>query len=110
MIDVDRLDYSKGLTQRMEAVDLFFSNWPDLRGKVTYLQIAPKSRSVEASWTPIRCVNRAYSRTALAGLYRGARVGLVNSLVTTAAGSRPETNVLEQRSCATTPEPSTAVR
>ena len=103
MIGVDRLDYSKGLTQRMEAVDLFFSNWPGLRGKVTYLQIAPKSRSEiqeyqelsqelaavaggingkfgEASWTPIRYVNRAYSRTALAGLYRVARVGLVTPL------------------------------
>jgi trehalose 6-phosphate synthase len=103
MIGVDRLDYSKGLTQRMEAVDLFFSNWPDWRGKVTYLQIAPKSRSEiqeyqelgqalgavaggingkfgEASWTPIRYVNRAYSRTALAGLYRAARVGLVTPL------------------------------
>ena len=34
----------------------------------------------EASWTPIRYVNRAYSRTALAGLYRAARVGLVTPL------------------------------
>jgi trehalose 6-phosphate synthase len=103
MIGVDRLDYSKGLTQRMEAVDLFFSNWPDWRGKVTYLQIAPKSRSEiqeylelgqalgaiagringkfgEVAWTPIRYVNRAYSRTELAGLYRSARVGLVTPL------------------------------
>jgi trehalose 6-phosphate synthase len=103
IIGVDRLDYSKGLTQRMESVDLFFSNWPDWRGKVTYLQIAPKTRSEiqeyqelgqalgavagsingkfgEASWTPIRYVNRAYSRTALAGLYRAARVGLVTPL------------------------------
>ena len=45
IIGVDRLDYSKGLPQRMEAVELFFSNWPDWRNKVTYLQIAPKSRS-----------------------------------------------------------------
>jgi len=103
MIGVDRLDYSKGLTQRMEAVDLFFSNWPDWRGKVTYLQIAPKSRSEiqeylelgqalgaiagringkfgEVAWTPIRYVNRAYSRTELAGLYRSARVGLITPL------------------------------
>jgi trehalose 6-phosphate synthase len=87
----------------MEAVELFFSNWPDWRNKVTYLQIAPKSRSEiqeyqelgqalgaiagringklgEAAWTPIRYINRAYSRTALAGLYRAARVGLVTPL------------------------------
>ena len=42
MIGVDRLDYSKGLTQRMEAVDLFFSNWPDWRGKVTYSANRPE--------------------------------------------------------------------
>lgn len=103
IIGADRLDYSKGLIERMEAVDLFFSNWPDWRGKVTYLQIAPKSRSEiqeyqelgqalgavagringkfgEVAWTPIRYVNRAYSRSALAGLYRAARVGLVTPL------------------------------
>ena len=31
----------------------------------------------EADWTPIRYVNRPYSRTALSGLYRGSRVALV---------------------------------
>ena len=34
----------------------------------------------EADWTPIRYVNRAHSRTALAGLYRSSRVGLVTPL------------------------------
>jgi trehalose 6-phosphate synthase len=34
----------------------------------------------EVSWTPIRYVNRVYSRSALAGLYRSARVGLVTPL------------------------------
>jgi trehalose 6-phosphate synthase len=34
----------------------------------------------EASWTPLRYVNKAHSRSALAGLYRGARVGLVTPL------------------------------
>src|SRR5438445_11336588 len=34
----------------------------------------------EAAWTPIRYVNRAHSRSALAGLYRAARVGLVTPL------------------------------
>src|SRR6202041_3994524 len=71
--------------------------------KVTYLQIAPKSRTEipeyadmeqvigsaagringaygEADWTPIRYVNRAYSHTTLAGLYRAARVGLVTPM------------------------------
>lgn len=103
MIGVDRLDYSKGLAQRLDAFERFLRTYPDWRGKVTYLQITPKSRSEiqeyaaieqaintaagrvngtygEASWTPIRYVNRAYSRAALAGLYRSARVGLVTPL------------------------------
>jgi trehalose 6-phosphate synthase len=103
VIGVDRLDYSKGLIQRMEAFERFFSNRPDWRNRVTYLQISPKSRAEigeyqdlgqaveatagringeygEASWTPIRYVNRAYSRSALAGLYRSARAGLVTPL------------------------------
>jgi len=103
MIGVDRLDYSKGLAQRMDAFERFLRIYPDWRGKVTYLQITPKSRSEieeyadmertiseaagringaygEVAWTPIRYVNRAYSRSVLAGLYRSARVGLVTPL------------------------------
>jgi trehalose 6-phosphate synthase len=103
IIGVDRLDYSKGIPQRLEAFERFLATQPDWRGKVTYLQISPKSRSDirqyadmergvsatvgringaygEVDWTPIRYINRAYSRTALAGLYRTARVGLVTPL------------------------------
>jgi trehalose 6-phosphate synthase len=103
MIGVDRLDYSKGLSQRMDAFERFLSMYPDWHGRVTYLQITPKSRSDiaeyadmaravsmaaghingtygEVSWTPIRYVNRAYSRSVLAGLYRSARVALVTPL------------------------------
>jgi trehalose 6-phosphate synthase len=103
VIGVDRLDYSKGLIQRLDAFDTFLAGNPDWLGKVTYLQIAPKNRTEipeyielermtsaaagringkygEVSWTPIRYVNRVYSRSVLAGLYRAARVGLVTPL------------------------------
>jgi trehalose 6-phosphate synthase len=103
IIGVDRLDYSKGLVQRLEAFEIFLARNPDWQGKVTYLQITPKNRSEipeyvelaqavgsiagringkygEVSWTPIRYVNRVYSRSVLAGLYRTARVGLVTPL------------------------------
>jgi trehalose 6-phosphate synthase len=43
VIGVDRLDYSKGLAERMEAFERFLAAYPDWRGKVTYLQITPKS-------------------------------------------------------------------
>lgn len=103
IIGVDRLDYSKGIVLRMEAFQRFLAGRADWRGKVTYVQITPRSRSQiqeyadierrvgeaagringtygEVSWTPIRYVNRAYSRSALAGLYRSARVALVTPL------------------------------
>ena len=76
---------------------------PEWRSRVTFLQITPRSRADiqeyaaiedevttlvgkingrygEASWTPIRYVNRSYSRTALAGVYRAANVALVTPL------------------------------
>jgi trehalose 6-phosphate synthase len=34
----------------------------------------------QANWLPMRYVNRSYSRTALAGLYAAARVGLVTPM------------------------------
>ena len=103
MIGVDRLDYSKGITLRLEAYERFLAAHPEYHRKVTYLQITPNSRSQireyaemedtvnamagrnngtfsDASWSPMRYVNRPYSRTALSGLYRGARVGLVTPL------------------------------
>lgn len=103
IIGVDRLDYSKGIPERMNAFERFLAQFPDWRGNVTYLQITPRSRSSipeyadigrvvgetvgringaygEASWTPVRYINKAHSRTALAGLYRAARVGLVTPL------------------------------
>jgi trehalose 6-phosphate synthase len=103
IIGVDRLDYSKGIPERMHAFERFLANFPDWRGKVTYLQITPRSRTGiqeyadigrtvgetvgringaygEASWTPVRYINKAHSRTALAGLYRAARAALVTPL------------------------------
>lgn len=103
IIGVDRLDYSKGIDLRLDAFERFLAASPEWRNNVTYLQITPKSRSHiqgyaemerlvggivgringsygEAAWTPIRYVNRPYSRTALAGLYRAARAALVTPL------------------------------
>ncbi len=103
IIGVDRLDYSKGIPERMNAYERFLTLFPDWHNNVTYLQITPHSRTEipeyevigrhvdeavgringnfgEASWTPVRYINKAHSRTALAGLYRAARIGLVTPL------------------------------
>jgi trehalose 6-phosphate synthase len=103
ILGVDRLDYSKGIPHRIQGFGQFLDNFPDWRGHVTYLQVTPQSRSDvpeyaeinqtvntlvgqingrhgAPAWTPIRYVNRAYSRASLAALYRMARVGLVTPL------------------------------
>jgi trehalose 6-phosphate synthase len=103
IIGVDRLDYSKGIAHRLQAFSHFLDTAPAWRGKVTYLQVTPKSR-IEVpeygemerelstlvgringrhgteTWTPIRYVNRSYSRASLAAFYRMSRVGLVTPL------------------------------
>jgi trehalose 6-phosphate synthase len=103
ILGVDRLDYSKGIPHRIQGFGQFLDTYPQWRHHVTYLQVTPKSRSEvpeysdinqtvntlvgeingrygEPAWTPIRYVNRAYSRASLAALYRMAAVGLVTPL------------------------------
>jgi trehalose 6-phosphate synthase len=103
IIGVDRLDYSKGLTERFASFEHFLKTFPDNRGRVTFLQIAPLSRSdvhayseirhaleaaagrlnghfAEADWTPIRYLNRNYSHATLMGFLRAAKVGLVTPI------------------------------
>jgi trehalose 6-phosphate synthase len=103
ILGVDRLDYSKGIPHRIQGFGQFLDAFPDWRGRITYLQVTPKSRSDvpeyadinetvnrlvgeingrygAPAWTPIRYVNRAYSRASLAALYRMAQVGLVTPL------------------------------
>jgi trehalose 6-phosphate synthase len=103
VVGVDRLDYSKGIVQRLEAFGQFLRSHPEQRGRVGLLQIAPPTRSDvpeyaeldrqsdetagrlnaalgEFDWTPIRVVKKAYSRSALAGFYRRAQVGLVTPM------------------------------
>ena len=102
-IGVDRLDYSKGLVNRISAFDRMWTAQPALTRTVSLLQIATPSRgSIEAygklqddvarlvsdvngrhgevDWTPIRYLNKGFSQAVLAGLYRTAQVGVVTPL------------------------------
>src|SRR4051794_15417674 len=103
IIGVDRLDYSKGIKERVESFSCFVRQNPHFRNRVTYLQVTPKSRSEvpeykrmqreiaeqtgstngnlgDVDWTPIRYINKTVGHTSLAGLYRMAQVGLVTRL------------------------------
>ena len=102
-IGVDRLDYSKGLLNRINAFDRMWTLHPQLQRTATLLQIATPSRGAieaygnlqsdlaklvsdvngrhgEVDWTPIRYLNKGFSQTVLAGLYRTAQVGVVTPL------------------------------
>ncbi|MCY0149736.1 trehalose-6-phosphate synthase [Hoeflea sp. G2-23] len=103
LIGVDRLDYSKGLPQRLAGYETFLSKYPQFRSKVSLLQIAPPTRDdVDAykdirselehlsgkingdfgtiDWTPVQYIHRAMPRDELAVLFRLSRVGLVTPL------------------------------
>ena len=102
-IGVDRLDYSKGLINRIKAFDRMWTLHPSLARTVSLLQIATPSRGAieaygnlqsevarlvsdvngqhgEVDWTPIRYLNKGYGQAVLAGLYRAAQVGVVTPL------------------------------
>ena len=54
VIGVDRLDYSKGLPQKVTAFGELLGRWPEHRNKVTYMQIAPVSRGEVAQYRQLR--------------------------------------------------------
>ncbi|MBB4086351.1 alpha,alpha-trehalose-phosphate synthase (UDP-forming) [Sphingomonas carotinifaciens] len=103
IVGVDRLDYSKGLTERFLGYERFLQQNPERNGLVYMLQIAPPSREkvntyqeiranldalsgringeyADIDWVPIRYVNKGFPRQTLAGIYRAARIGLVTPL------------------------------
>jgi trehalose 6-phosphate synthase len=102
-IGADRLDYSKGLPNRFEAVARLLTHYPEHRRRVCLLQIAARSREdvgdyqrlrrdldrivgdingrfSEFDWVPLRYMTRAVKRTSLAGFFRIARLGMVTPL------------------------------
>jgi trehalose 6-phosphate synthase len=102
-LGVDRLDYSKGLANRMRAFDRMFELEPSLKRAVSLLQVAVPSRGNirvyrelktelatlvgevngrhgEVDWIPIRYINKGFAQSTLAGFYRVAHVGLVTPL------------------------------
>jgi len=103
IIGVDRLDYTKGISERFRAFQRLVENYPDYRTSVTLMQIAPPTREEVLAyaemrqeleqlsghingelgnydWTPVRYIHRHIPRDTLAALLRGSQVGLVTPL------------------------------
>ena len=54
IISIDRLDYTKGIIQRLEAFDLFLSENPGYKGKVTLIMVAVPSRTGVEDYRALR--------------------------------------------------------
>jgi len=103
LIGVDRLDYSKGIPQRLRAFRRLLANYPENLKSATLIQVATPTREGlnayadirreleglsgeingefgELDWMPVRYIHRTLARRRLPGLYRAGRVALVTPL------------------------------
>ena len=103
VLGVDRLDYTKGIPERLLAFGKLLDKFPEWRAKVSLVQISVPSRADvplyaeqratiesivgringelgEAAWVPIRYLYRSYGKSQLTQLYRAASVGYVTPL------------------------------
>ncbi|EED16345.1 alpha,alpha-trehalose-phosphate synthase subunit, putative [Talaromyces stipitatus ATCC 10500] len=56
MVSVDRLDYIKGIPQKLHALEVFLSNHPEWVGKVVLVQVAVPSRQDVEEYQNLRAV------------------------------------------------------
>jgi alpha,alpha-trehalose-phosphate synthase [UDP-forming] len=103
ILGVDRLDYTKGLPEKLKAFAEMLLRCPELRRKVTLLQVVVPSREdipkyhdlkreierriseingrfTEPGWVPIHFIYRRIEREQLLAYYRAADVALVTPL------------------------------
>ena len=103
IVSVDRLDYTKGLPERLKAFGCMLDKYPEWVGHVTYYLLATPSReNVESyqrlkdqvdqlvgeingrysllAWTPIHYITRSLSIKPVCGIYTAGDVALVTPL------------------------------
>lgn len=102
-ISVERLDYTKGIKERLLAICRFFEKYPEYRKKVVFLQVSVPSRTkikeyidlkreidelvgningrfADGLWSPIHYLYKALPRQNLAALYKYSDICMVTSL------------------------------
>ncbi len=102
-VSVDRIDYTKGIPERLRALDQLWEQSPELRGRLTFVVVATPSRGEIASyhaleeevlsgvaainerwgtpeWTPIVLHHESLDADQLAAIYRAGDLCLVSSL------------------------------
>jgi trehalose-6-phosphate synthase len=102
-LGVDRIDYSKGLEEKLKTLDILFDSYPEFRERFTFVQIAVPSRTGidtydwlnekleravwavndrygSADWQPVHLIKESLPVERLALFYRAADFCIVNSL------------------------------
>ena len=102
-LGIDRIDYTKGIPERLRALDLFLEKHPEYRQRLVFIQIGVPSRShvpqyrvlddlldslVEEinwkwgtdSWRPIQYLKQQYGPLQMMALHRLAAFAMVTSL------------------------------
>ncbi|HLW61306.1 MAG TPA: bifunctional alpha,alpha-trehalose-phosphate synthase (UDP-forming)/trehalose-phosphatase [bacterium] len=102
-VSVDRLDYTKGIPERLKAIDLFFKRRPEYRTRVVFIQkTAPSRTRIKAyrdlesqveeaiahlnaayaveGWQPVISLPQPLPPAGMAALYRMADLCVVSSL------------------------------
>jgi trehalose 6-phosphate synthase/phosphatase len=103
ILGIDRLDYTKGIVHRIKAFRNALERYPELRRKVTLLQVVVPSRRnipmyqdlkieidrlvsevngafTTSGWVPIHYIYRSLSKTELLAYYRTAEIALITPL------------------------------
>ncbi len=102
-VGIERFDYTKGILDRMKAVDVLLTRDPSLRGRFVFIQAAAPTRSKlssyanlqseaqalavainarhgDADWSPVRLIVRHHEPDEVFKLFRAADVCIVGSL------------------------------
>ena len=102
-LGVDRLDYTKGILERLKAIEIVLSRYPQHQGELTFVQIGAPTRTkvkryrefeqevireVERinnrfktrTWKPIIFIERHHSHEEISNWYQSANICLVTSL------------------------------
>lgn len=103
ILGVDRLDYTKGIPHRLLAFENALARYPQMRRKVTLIQVVVPSRRemeeyeklkqqierlvgeingryTEVGWTPVHYIFRALTREELVAYYRTCEIALITPL------------------------------
>ena len=120
ILGVDRLDYSKGIPDRLEAFRKVLLRYPELQEKVVFVQVVVPSRVdvpeynelkieierlvgeingelTQRGWVPIQYLFRSLNRTELVSWYRAADMAMISPL-------KDGMNLIAKEFCACSPE------